>query len=563
MTKCLRDVSEAVDEVITEESKARQEVVDEWIDGLVGYLPAPFYQRKYRELLRKLRQQDEEKKAMRDADTTEAFVALGGQSDRSGEVQSALLRRFVKEFGLTIDINSMIAEFDTDNSGLIDFSEFKAMFAPKRPEPGASADDSPLNEVPRLSRLLGDVHAIFGSALDPEWAHGTPHGRPGPKPRLLPDNPDPQQLPDCLAFQTGFGIVSRSLQKKKRPLKQRRSARLSDAAPLAADPRKLDFDLARVVKPAKSKPAPAKPPGLPAEAAGGEHAEKERPASVFVRNTHACLAEAERQVRALGPRRVVSAAVGALRAGKPPPATPQPAVCRSLPRRKSSSAAATDAAVASDPAFTASSAGAPGSPVEKQAQSSLSIAELSGVGRPLSPVRFKPASPATAFPTTDALWSRGGEKAPAGGISVADEPCAAAARDAATPAHLFAGITRRWRHAKRGGWAAPGRVDTAAVVLRLAQRRAAEPAPRPSAAEAVRELSRRVARGPDTFPARWAADFQRSIRCGGGGGGYLSPGAVAASSNYFLKEASRLQRRLNTPPLSFPFVKPFAPPVAC
>ncbi|KAM3146342.1 hypothetical protein pb186bvf_001687 [Paramecium bursaria] len=61
-----------------------------------------------------------------DQDTLDAFVAMGGNEDKSGHVDSKLLVKIIKqEFELTIDIESLIREIDTDNSGKIEYSEFK------------------------------------------------------------------------------------------------------------------------------------------------------------------------------------------------------------------------------------------------------------------------------------------------------------------------------------------------------------------------------------------------------------------------------------------------------
>ena len=108
-------------------------------------------------------------KANDESDTIEAFVALGGNSDKSGEFPTEKLREVVKvrtnfhrffystlythvwpprfkhttssphlllrflphpqDFGLTIDIEKLIRETDTDNSKKIDYSEFKAMMS--------------------------------------------------------------------------------------------------------------------------------------------------------------------------------------------------------------------------------------------------------------------------------------------------------------------------------------------------------------------------------------------------------------------------------------------------
>ena len=68
-------------------------------------------------------------KASDETDTVEAFVALGGNSDKTGEISTEKLRAVVKDFGLTIDIEKLIKETDTDGSGKVDYAEFKAMMA--------------------------------------------------------------------------------------------------------------------------------------------------------------------------------------------------------------------------------------------------------------------------------------------------------------------------------------------------------------------------------------------------------------------------------------------------
>lgn len=62
-----------------------------------------------------------------ESDTIDAFVALGGGADRSGEISTEKLRKIIKDFGLTIDIDSLIREADTDKSGFIDYDEFRTM----------------------------------------------------------------------------------------------------------------------------------------------------------------------------------------------------------------------------------------------------------------------------------------------------------------------------------------------------------------------------------------------------------------------------------------------------
>mmetsp|Transcript_22619 Transcript_22619/g.27300 ORF Transcript_22619/g.27300 Transcript_22619/m.27300 type:complete len:148 (-) Transcript_22619:793-1236(-) len=64
-----------------------------------------------------------------ETDTIEAFIALGGNVDKSGVISTDKLRKVIKDFGLTIDIDQLIKETDTDASGMIDYVEFKAMMA--------------------------------------------------------------------------------------------------------------------------------------------------------------------------------------------------------------------------------------------------------------------------------------------------------------------------------------------------------------------------------------------------------------------------------------------------
>ncbi len=63
-----------------------------------------------------------------DVTTVDAFVALGGNRDRSGTVSTERLRQAIlEEFALPIDIDRLIKEADTDGSGFVDFEEFAAV----------------------------------------------------------------------------------------------------------------------------------------------------------------------------------------------------------------------------------------------------------------------------------------------------------------------------------------------------------------------------------------------------------------------------------------------------
>ena len=60
----------------------------------------------------------------------DAFIACGGQPDKSGCVERATLVRIIKvDFGLTIDIEELIDAVDTDGSGEIEYGEFKDLLS--------------------------------------------------------------------------------------------------------------------------------------------------------------------------------------------------------------------------------------------------------------------------------------------------------------------------------------------------------------------------------------------------------------------------------------------------
>lgn len=64
-----------------------------------------------------------------DSDTKDVFVAMGGQPDGSGSIDTSKLVEIIKkEFELTIDIENLIDEIDKDHSGEIDLKELRSMF---------------------------------------------------------------------------------------------------------------------------------------------------------------------------------------------------------------------------------------------------------------------------------------------------------------------------------------------------------------------------------------------------------------------------------------------------
>mmetsp|Transcript_5876 Transcript_5876/g.10458 ORF Transcript_5876/g.10458 Transcript_5876/m.10458 type:complete len:100 (-) Transcript_5876:324-623(-) len=63
-------------------------------------------------------------------DFIDAFVAMGGNPDKSGCVKADELVRIIRiKFEMTIDIERLIDEVDTDHSGEIEYEEFKALLS--------------------------------------------------------------------------------------------------------------------------------------------------------------------------------------------------------------------------------------------------------------------------------------------------------------------------------------------------------------------------------------------------------------------------------------------------
>lgn len=62
-------------------------------------------------------------------DTIDAFVALGGNEDKTGFVEQKKLVAVVKdEFGMTIKIDRLVEELDKDKDGKLSYEEFAALF---------------------------------------------------------------------------------------------------------------------------------------------------------------------------------------------------------------------------------------------------------------------------------------------------------------------------------------------------------------------------------------------------------------------------------------------------
>lgn len=65
-----------------------------------------------------------------ESDMIDAFIACGGNPDKSGNVRKETLIQIIKhDFGLPIDIERLINDIDADGSGEIEFEEFKTLLS--------------------------------------------------------------------------------------------------------------------------------------------------------------------------------------------------------------------------------------------------------------------------------------------------------------------------------------------------------------------------------------------------------------------------------------------------
>eukprot|EP00759_Apiculatamorpha_spiralis_P047553 PhF_6_TR43160/c0_g1_i3/m.66096 len=93
----------------------------------------------------------------KDRDTVDAFVATGGNRDKTGIVQGQLLSQRCKEFQLTIDIDRLLSEIDEDGNGTVDYHEFETLLG------GAARG----GQGEGGGEEGGDVKSALGS--DAEW----------------------------------------------------------------------------------------------------------------------------------------------------------------------------------------------------------------------------------------------------------------------------------------------------------------------------------------------------------------------------------------------------------
>jgi len=118
----LRQVLEAMGQKPTEEELFQMiSEVDEDMSGSIDFA----------EFLKVIENQKERAENFDDeSDMIDAFVACGGNVDKSGNVKRDTLVRIIKmDFGLTIDIEELIDEVDSNKSGEIEFFEFKTLLS--------------------------------------------------------------------------------------------------------------------------------------------------------------------------------------------------------------------------------------------------------------------------------------------------------------------------------------------------------------------------------------------------------------------------------------------------
>ena len=118
----LRQVLEAMGQKPTEEELFQMiSEVDENNSGSIDF----------GEFIKVIEKQKEKASKFDDeSDMIDAFVACGGNADKSGHVERTTLVKIIKvDFGLTIDIEGLIEEVDVDGSGELEYDEFKVLLS--------------------------------------------------------------------------------------------------------------------------------------------------------------------------------------------------------------------------------------------------------------------------------------------------------------------------------------------------------------------------------------------------------------------------------------------------
>ena len=97
-------------------------------------------------------------------DVVEAYVASGGNADRSGHVDAQLLRDRVNQFALSADIDRLLEEIDEDGSGTVEYDEFSSLLLSLKNDVGAVVEPSTAFETlggdpedPNSKILLGEI----------------------------------------------------------------------------------------------------------------------------------------------------------------------------------------------------------------------------------------------------------------------------------------------------------------------------------------------------------------------------------------------------------------------
>jgi calmodulin len=75
-------------------------------------------------------QKNHERKNDAETDLLDAFVAMGGSSDKSGSVNAESLRKEIKEtYGLLIKIDELLEDLDQNSDGQVSYTEFSSLFS--------------------------------------------------------------------------------------------------------------------------------------------------------------------------------------------------------------------------------------------------------------------------------------------------------------------------------------------------------------------------------------------------------------------------------------------------
>ena len=84
----------------------------------------------YEQFRRVVLEQKKKQGFSNEEDTLDAFVAVGGEPNGEGSVNANLLIKIIRdEFEMTIDIEKLIREVDEDDSGKIEYDEFKNLLS--------------------------------------------------------------------------------------------------------------------------------------------------------------------------------------------------------------------------------------------------------------------------------------------------------------------------------------------------------------------------------------------------------------------------------------------------